>query len=80
MENSEENMYRRNNQVQQDQVPSTALWTKQPQATLQVWGTVTGRVYRENGPGAVGWHLSKYVPAVCRGGQKGQWHPCLYQK
>ena len=31
-------------------MPGPALWPKQPQATLQAWGRVAGRMCRGNGP------------------------------
>jgi len=40
-------------EVQQDQKPGPALWPQQPQAMLQAWGRVAGRLCRGNGPGGV---------------------------
>ena len=34
----------------------------------------------ETGSGGVGWQPVEHEPAVCTGGQEGQWHPGLYQK
>ena len=34
-------------------MPGPALWPQQPQATLQAWGGVTGRLRRGNGPGVL---------------------------
>ena len=45
---------------------------------LQAWGRVDGRSCRGNG--GTGQWLAECEPAVCPGGQEGQWHPSLYQK
>ena len=59
---------------------SPALWPQQPQATLQAWGRVAGRLCGRNGPGGVDQHSAEHEPAVCPGGQEGQRHPGLYQQ
>ena len=67
-------------EVQQDRVPGPLLWSQQLQKVLQAWGRVVGRLCRGDGPGGFGQCLAEHEPAVCPGGQKGQWHPGLYQK
>ena len=57
-----------------------ALGSQQPRATLWAWGRGTGKLPGGKGPGGVGRQLAEYEPAVCPGGQEGQWHPGLYQK
>ena len=61
-------------------VPGPALQPQQPQAMLQAWGGVTERLCGRNRPEGVGKYLAKHKPAVCPGGQEGQWHPSFYQK
>jgi len=61
-------------------VPGPAIWPEQPQVTLQAWGRVAGRLRGKNGPREVGQLLAEHEPAVCPGGQEGQWHPNLCQK
>ena len=68
------------NEVRQDQVPGPTLRPQQPQAMLQGDGRVAGRMYRGKGSGGIGQPLAEHVPGVCTGGQRGQWHPDLYQK
>jgi len=49
------------------------------QTILQAWGRVAGTLCGGKGHGAVGHCWAEHEPAVCPGGQKGQWHPGLYQ-
>ncbi|KAF1526192.1 Zinc finger C2HC domain-containing protein 1A, partial [Eudyptula albosignata] len=64
-------------EVQQGQVPGPALRPQQPHATLQAWGGVAGKLPGGKGPGSVGRQPAEHEPAVCPGGQEGQWHPGL---
>ncbi|CAM9283037.1 unnamed protein product, partial [Bubo scandiacus] len=57
-----------------------AVVSQQSHAMLQAWGRVAGKLPGGKGPGGVGWQPAEYEPAVCPGGQEGQWHPGLYQK
>ena len=41
---------------------------------------MAGRLCRGNGPGGVGGRLTECEPAVCPGGQEGQWHLGLNKK
>ena len=52
-----------------------AFWSQQPQATLQAWGGVAGKLPDGKGPWCTVGQLVEYEPAVCSGGQEGQWHP-----
>ena len=61
-------------------MPGPALWSKRPQATLQAWDRVAGRLCGGNRSGDVGRCLAEREPAVCTGSQEGQWHSGLYQK
>ena len=56
------------------------LWPQQPQAMLQAWDRVVGGPYRGHGLEFIGQTPDTQEPAVCLGGQEGQWHPGLYQK
>ena len=47
---------------------------QQPQATLQAWDRVAGRLCKGRGLGGIGQRLAEHKPAVCPGGQEGQWH------
>jgi len=55
-----------------------ALGSQQPQAMLQAWEGVAGKLPGGRGPRGVGLQLAEHDPAVCLGGQEGQWHPGLY--
>jgi len=61
-------------------MPGPALWPQQPQASLQVWGRVAGRLCRGNSPGGIDHCLAEYKPVLWPAGQEGQWHPGFYQK
>jgi len=67
-------------EVQQGQMPSPALGSQQPHATLRAWGGVAGELPSGKGPWGVGRQLAEHEPAVCPGGQEGQWHPGLDQE
>ena len=41
------------------------------------WKAVRGKGC---GGGSIDWQPAEHEPAVCPGGQEGQWHPGLYQK
>jgi len=62
------------------QVPSPALGSQQPHAALQAWGRVTGKLPSREGSWSVGRQPAEHEPAVCPGGQEGQWHTGLYQE
>jgi len=49
-------------------------------AKCQAWGGVAGKLLSRRGPGGAGQQLAEHEPAVCPGGQEGQWHPGLYQE
>ena len=53
---------------------------QQPQATLQAWGGVAGKLLDGKGPWCTDGQSAEYEPAVCPGGQEGQWHSGLYQE
>ena len=57
-----------------------AFWSQQPQATLQAWGEVAGKLPDRKGPWCTDGQSAEYEPAVCPGGQGGQWHPGLDQE
>jgi len=57
-----------------------ALWSQQTHETLQAWGGVTGKLPSGNGSWGVARQLAEHEPAVCPGGQQGQWHPGLDQE
>ena len=61
-------------------MPGPALRLQQPLATLQAWGSVAGGLHRGNGPEGIDWCLAEHEPAVCPGGQEGQWHPGFQQE
>ena len=67
-------------EVQQGQMPRPALRSQQPHAMLLAWRRVAGKLPKGKGPGGVGRQLAEHEPAVCPGGQEGQWHPGLYQE
>ncbi|GAB0202760.1 hypothetical protein GRJ2_002741600 [Grus japonensis] len=67
-------------EVQQGQVPGPALGSQQPQATLQAWGRVAGKLPGGKGPGGVGQQLTEHKPAAGPGSREGQQHPGLYLK
>jgi len=67
-------------EVQQGQMLGPALGSQQPHATLQAWGGVAGNLPSGKGPWGVGRQPAEHEPAVCPGGQEGQWHPGLYQE
>ena len=67
-------------EVQQPQVLDPALGSQQPHAMLQAWGRVAGKLPGGKGPWGVGRQPAEHEPAVCPGGQEGQWHPGLYQE
>ena len=58
---------------------SPAFWS-QSQPTLQAWGGVSGTLLDGKGPWYTDGQLAEYKPAVCPGGQEGQWHPGLDQE
>jgi len=62
------------------QVLGPAFWSQQPQATLQAWGRVAGKLPDGKGPWCTDGQSAEYEPAVWSGGQEGQWHPGLYQE
>lgn len=64
-------------EVQQDQASDLA---PQPQAMLQAWGRVAGKLCGGKESKDVGQHSAEHEPAVCPDGQEGQWHPGLYQQ
>ena len=41
---------------------------------------VAGKMHSRKGSWGVGWQAAEHEPAVCPGGQEGQWHPGLYQE
>ena len=45
------------------------------QATLQAWGGVARKLPDGKGPWCTDGQSAEYEPAVCPGGQEGQWHP-----
>ena len=47
----------------------------QPQATLQAWGGVAGKLPDGKGPWRTDGQLAEYEPVMCPGGQEAQWHP-----
>ena len=49
-------------------------------AKCQAWGGVAGKLPGGKGPGGAGRQPAEHEPAVCPGGQEGQWHPGLYQE
>jgi len=55
------------------------LWSQQPQAMLQAWGRVTGKLYGGKQSGSASQQPAEHEPTVCPGEQEGQWHPDLYQ-
>jgi len=57
-----------------------SFWSQQPWATLLAWGVVAGKLPDGKGPSCTDVQLAEYEPAVCPGGQEGQWHPGLYQE
>jgi len=46
---------------------------------LQAWGSMTEKLRGGKGLGGVGRLLAEHEPAVCPGGQEGQWHCSFYQ-
>ncbi|KAJ7414679.1 rna-directed dna polymerase from mobile element jockey-like [Willisornis vidua] len=46
----------------------------------QSGGRVAGKLPSRKGPVGAGQKLAKHEPAVCPGGQEGQWHHDLYQE
>jgi len=54
--------------------------SKQPHVTLQAWSRVAGKLWGRKGSKGASQQRSDINPAVFPGGQKGQWHPALYQK
>ena len=44
-----------------------AFWSQQPQATLQVWGGVAGKLPDGKGPWCTDGQSVEYEPAVCPG-------------
>jgi len=67
-------------EVQQGQMPGPAHGSQQPHPMLQAWVGVAGKLPGRKGPWGVGRQLAEQEPAVCPGGQEGQWHPGLYQE
>ena len=67
-------------EIQQGEVPSPALWSQQPHATLQAWGGVAGKLPSGEGPWGAGRQPAEHEPVVCPGGQAGQQHPGLHQE
>jgi len=61
------------------QVSGPAFWS-QPQATLRAWGGVAGKLPDRRGPWCNDGQLAEYEPAVCPGGQDGEWQAGLYQE
>ena len=57
-----------------------ALGSQQPYTVVQAQGRVTGKLPVSKGPGGGGCQLTEHEPAVCPGGQEGQWHPGFYEK
>ena len=47
---------------------------------LQAWGGVAGKLPDRKGPWCTVGQSAEYGPAMCPGGQEGQWHPGLYQE
>jgi len=47
---------------------------------LQAWGGVAGRLPGRKAPWGVGQQPAEHEPAVCPGGQVGQWRPGLCQE
>jgi len=58
-------------EFQQGQVPSPALRSQQPHATLAAWGGVAGKLPSRKGPGDAGRQPADHEPAVGPGGQEG---------
>jgi len=67
-------------EFQQGQVLGPAFWSQQPQATLQPWGGVAGKLSDGKGPWCIDGQPAEYEPAVCAGSQEGLRHPGLYQE
>jgi len=66
--------------IQWGQVSGPAFWPQQPQASPQAWGGVAGKLPDGKGPWCPDGQVAEYEPAVCPGGQGGQWHPGLDQE
>jgi len=62
------------------QVLGPAFGSQQPQATLQAWREVAGKLPDGKGPWCSADCASVHEPAACLGSQEGQWHPGLYQE
>jgi len=61
-------------------VSGPAFWSQHPQATLQAWGGVAEKLPDGKEPWGTDGKSAEYEPAMCPGGQEGQWHPGLYQE
>ena len=48
-----------------------AFWSQQPQAILQAWREVAGKLPDRKGTWCTDGQSAKYEPAVCPGGQEG---------
>ena len=46
-----------------------AFWSQEPQAALQAWGGVAGKLSDGKGPWCTDGQSAEYEPAVCPGGQ-----------
>ena len=66
--------------VQQGQVPGPALQSQQHHSMPQGWGRVVGKVPGRREPWSTGQQPAECEPAMCPGGQGGQWHADLYQE
>jgi len=67
-------------EVQQGEVSGPAPESQQPHAMLQACRGVAGKLPSGKGRWGVGQQVAEQEPAVCPGGQEGQWYPGLYQE
>jgi len=59
---------------------NVALESQHPSAAIKAWGRVAGKLPSRKGPGDVGPQRTEHEPAVCPGGQEGEWYPRRHQK
>ena len=57
-----------------------ALESQQLHVMTQAWRRVAGKLSGGKGSGDIGQHPAEQEPAVCPGGQEGQWHSALDQE
>jgi len=62
-------------EVQHGQMEGSAPGEEEPRASVPAGSSAAGKEVYRKGPGGPGGQQGDHKPAVCSGGQEGQWFP-----